>query len=357
MTIDRLSFADALERLTAGRPASFVSDARTRRGAPRRHQCLALPVVLAMIVALAACARTPRGGAAGSSAATAGGGYVKTVLARGSTAAAAGGGIATPGGVAVIRRPDGESVYVADASELREYDGATGALRRRTAMATIDPEIAGVPTLSPDRSLLVLCAAAANRVVVWDPQAQRVVEDHTNFRAPIYAIRFQDSLVVAELHSTSVMRKGIGNPIPTTMVTGLRYPAGLAVAGNNLWVSDRASGTILQIVRVGRALAEPIEVASGLQQPEGLAADADGSLYVAEGGAQRLLRIDPKSRRIRVIDDRLAVSPVRTPGGNPTGPFAAVAVGACGTPYVATGLDNRLLRYAPEQQGECADGR
>jgi len=320
------------------------------------------PIFLAVFTALAACARVPHGGVAGpipagADALSKDGNYVKAVLVRGSPEAelldARAHGAEVRGGIAVMPRPDGESVFVSDLSGLHEYDGATGALRGRTDIASLQSGPPAAHTLSRDGHLLVLSSASSNRVLVWDPAAQRLLEDHTNFRAPVHAIRFQGDLVVAELRSTSVVRKRAGETDPVTLVTGMRAPAGLAATTADLWVADRASGTILEIVQGGVGLPEPIEVATGLVQPVGLAGDTDGSLYVVEAGARRLLRINPKTHQAHVIDEPFSVGGEPPPGPAQPRPLVAVAVGACGTLYVTTDVNDELLRYAPRHRQGC----
>jgi sugar lactone lactonase YvrE len=57
-----------------------------------------------------------------------------------------------------------------------------------------------------------------------------------------------------------------------------------------VYVSDTGGGRVLAVDLASRM---PSVVASGLDGPEGVALDRDGSLLVVEGDAGRLVRIDP----------------------------------------------------------------
>lgn len=74
------------------------------------------------------------------------------------------------------------------------------------------------------------------------------------------------------------------------------YPTGLAADGEgNLYVSDTLQGTVMRITPKG----EITTLASKLAEPMGLCW-ADGQLYVAECGGNRILRID-KNRRVSTV--------------------------------------------------------
>lgn len=72
------------------------------------------------------------------------------------------------------------------------------------------------------------------------------------------------------------------------------FPRGMAVIGSDLYIADLASrtpgrGRVLRLARFGRGV--PEIVLTGLNQPNGIAAGPDGSLYVGEVG--RIIRFDP----------------------------------------------------------------
>jgi hypothetical protein len=267
--------------------------------------------------------------------------YEKTVLVRGALLS---------GGIAVVSRSDGDSVFVVGAAGLEEYDGATGA-PRRVLDGSRNPALAGVRNLSASGSRLILSAAAENRVQVLDLAGDPVIEEHRGFAVPINAIFYRDDLLVAEQRGGSIARRRADTVATDVWVTGMRSPAGLAATATDLWVTDRASGTILQLVSNGVRLPEPVEIAAGLSRPEGLAVTPHRSLVVVETGAQRLASVDLRTRRLRVIDDQLPVGSVPGDDASMIGRFGGVGVGRCGTIYVAADLTGEILRYTPKDRG------
>ena len=249
-------------------------------------------------------------------------------------------GMVMPGGVVIAPRADGESVYVADGWLLYEFDGATGALRRKV-------DNLGPNTIAWDGDNLLLSGWFGNGVVVWNPQTEKVVEEYYDFAMPLNAVRFGGDLVVAELGSGSVVRASGADPSRrTTLIKDLGVPGGLATNGQELWVGDRASGSIWQLAAAGELLPEPKLLASGLDRPEGLAV-ADGRLLVAEAGTGRLLAIDLATGGMSTLAAGLAFSPGAPAGGPPTFVMNRMAVDPAGVIYVTGDRANVLYRIEP----------
>jgi sugar lactone lactonase YvrE len=267
--------------------------------------------------------------------------YAKGVVARGYDLA---------GGIAVWSSPEGDVLFVPHAAGIDELDGETGSLRRRHRDL-----LAGVDNVARDGRNLVLLSSRNGRVVVWDPVGVEV-ERHGGYAGPVNALRFDGALLVVEVERGSVSREENDGREATTFVAGMRAPAGLAGTARDLWLSDRASGTVVQVVANGSPVAEAVEIARGLAQPEGLGVTLGGSLIVAETGAGRLLRIDPQARAIAIIDDQLALDPASGSGSNPIGTFAGVAIGACSTIYVTADATGEIIRYVPEGPVVCQYG-
>jgi sugar lactone lactonase YvrE len=243
-----------------------------------------------------------------------------------------------PGGVAVLPRPDGESVFVGDFWMLREFDGATGELRRKV-------DHLGPATVAVDGQNLVLTNWFSNSVAVWDPQTQEVLEAYDDFNTPLNAVRFRGDLVVAELGTSSVVRASAADPTQrTTLAKDLAVPAGLAASSDDLWVSDRAMGEVWQLVAGGEVLMEPKLTASGLDRPEGMALTPDGRLLVAETGTGRLVAIDLATGALSIVAEGLGFNPGAPEGSAPTGIMSSVAVGPSGVLYVTGDLANVVYR-------------
>ncbi|VVB94029.1 Virginiamycin B lyase [uncultured archaeon] len=268
------------------------------------------------------------------------------------------GGMIAPGGVAVMQRPDGESVFVADIFTLHEFDGLTGKER------SIERDWIGVPdvivapnTVSSDGDKLVLSSWISNAVQVWDPKTRKLVRNiiyPTDFPAlPINAISFQGDLVISELKLDGtggrVVRVNSDNIKDQIIIAdGLTMPAGLAAKDNNLWVSDWVTGMVLQITIDGKKVSTPIQIAKNLSFPEGLAPDGKGGLLVIETGAGRLSRIDIKKQKVSIVAEGLDLGARASRDAPPTWIFNGVAVGRSGAIYVTGDTANVLYRIESE---------
>lgn len=267
-------------------------------------------------------------------------GTIAEVMADGTLRMLGPAGLVMPGGVAVM----GDAVFVADSWMLHEFDGATGALRRKV-------DNLGPNTVAVDGENLVLSGWFGNAVVVWNPQTQEVSEEYYDFNMPLNAIRFQGDLVVAELGSAGVVRVSAADPAQrTTLVSDLGVPAGLAASDEDLWVSDRATGNVWQLIAAGEPLQEPKLTAGGLDRPEGMTFAPDGRLLVAETGTGRLLAIEPATGAVSTMAAGLGFNPTAPEGAPPTMVMSSVAVGPSGTIYVTGDLANVLYRIEPVRQ-------
>jgi sugar lactone lactonase YvrE len=268
-------------------------------------------------------------------------GAIVEVLPDGTARTVSEGGMMLPGGVAVLPRPSGESVFVADLWLLREFDGLTGDEKGAEPAPTWNSF-----TISADGDKLVLSSWVTNAVAVWNPHTLEALERYDDFAVPLNAIRFQDDLVVAELGTASVVRASAEDPAErVTLAEGLGVPAGLAATDDDLWISDWATGLVLHIVADGEPLAEPIPVATGLAFPEGLAVALDGSLLVIETGAGRLSRIDTATGEVNSVAEGLELGAQGPPdGAPPTWAFNGVAVGPSGAVYITGDKANVLYR-------------
>jgi len=281
-------------------------------------------------------------------------GIVAEVLGDGTLRMLLPGGLIMPSAPAVIARPDGESLWVPNMLGMREYDTATGALRSTLRyMFMPPPAFGGASTAAAAGDTLVTAMFfPAPAVQVLDAATGAVVEDYRDFTMPINALQFQGDLVVVELGTAAgeakVTRAGAGGR--TTLADAsmnIFVPVGLAATGDDLWVSDWASGMVWQLVADGVQLAPPRPVATGLSGPEGLAVDLDGTLLVVEASAQRLSRIDPATGAVRAVASGLALGMAGFGIMPPFGFVNGVAVGRDGALYVTAELANAVYRFVP----------
>jgi YVTN family beta-propeller protein len=272
-------------------------------------------------------------------------GAVYEVYANGKVRTISPGGITNVGGVAVLPRSDGESVYVPTIfSGIVELDGSTGN-RRSFANEFDTASLLEMPmALAPDGKHLLIASPFANSVQVWDPATNKVLAEYTDLESPANAIRFQGDIVVAETGTKPrVIRINTTNPAARTVLAELQMPVGLVANAQDLWATDWAAGTVVQIVKGGQRLAPPAIVVSGLKGPEGIAIETDGSFLVVESLAGKLSRINPRNGIVHSVAEKLDLgSPAvfRIPFGIPDG----VAVGPSGTIYVGGDKTNVVYR-------------
>ncbi|WP_437675826.1 hypothetical protein [Sorangium sp. So ce131] len=256
------------------------------------------------------------------------------------------GGLIMPGGVAVTTEGGVESVYVGDLASLRKFDGDTGAPLGVERPFLGASDLHGPATVSADGATLIVTSWFASVVQIYDPATAAVLDTYSDFVSPINAVRFQGDVVVAELGAAPgaarVVRRTGGGPVTLAPMT---VPSGLAVSGGDLWAADWATGEILQVASGGATLSPPLVVAGGLDQPEGMAVDLDGTLLVVESGKRRLLRVDPSTGDTSVVKRHLEVGLDAVPGTVPTYALSSVAVGPSGTIYVSGDEGNVLYRF------------
>jgi sugar lactone lactonase YvrE len=181
----------------------------------------------------------------------------------------------------------------------------------------------------PDGGNVVVTSVLSGAVQIWHPRDDQAVETFTDFLFPWNALRFQGDLVVAEVGTGSVVAR-VSNGVRTTLASGLGWPGGLAANGTDLWVADWFFGQIHQIAGAGA----PRVVADGLNSPEGVTVDRDGSLLVVESGAGQLTRIDPTTGVTSTVASGLATD---SQGSSALGAseLSSVAVDSTGTVFVS----------------------
>jgi sugar lactone lactonase YvrE len=124
-------------------------------------------------------------------------------------------------------------------------------------------------------------------------------------------------------------------PMVTRFALALIRPRRLLVEEDRVIVADWGAGTVVEVDPEGRASI----LATGLNEPAGLARDALGTLYVSThgegiGGEGAIIRLVPGSMPLPLVEGL-------------TGP-TDIAFGPDGYLYVAAFHENTVLRVAPE---------
>src|SRR6185312_13729892 len=81
-----------------------------------------------------------------------------------------------------------------------------------------------------------------------------------------------------------------------------------------------------------------------LKMPEGIAVAFDGDLIVAEVGARRIVRIDPVKGTVTEIAGNLPIGLPAAPGGLPSNIPTGVGIGATGTIYFSSDIENAIYK-------------
>jgi len=165
------------------------------------------------------------------------------------------------------------------------------------------------------------------------------------------AITAAGAVIIVEQGTGRVLSVQAGNV--ETIATGLKLPCGVAVGtDDSCFVTESAAGRVIKVSSGGRT-----ETAlDGLQQPQGILV-RDGLLYVVDAGSKELIEYDPAHRARRTIAAELPIGapPGVIPKflgaiGNmsgPMGPFAGIAAGADGQLYVSGDAEGSVLTIGP----------
>jgi sugar lactone lactonase YvrE len=158
------------------------------------------------------------------------------------------------------------------------------------------------------------------------------------------------AVVVAELGAGRVLSIRAGQA--EVLASGLRDPVGVAIAEDGAClVSEAGAG---RVVKLGGSGVET--VLDGLQRPQGILV-RDGQLYVVDAGAKALIAWDLASKVSHTVASELPVGappgvvpkPLRglPPFSGPQGPFAGIAAAADGTLYISADADGSILALRP----------
>ena len=190
---------------------------------------------------------------------------------------------------------------------------------------------------------VILSSWFTGTVQVIDRKTGKTIEMLHDFEAPHDAIRLGDgSLLVNELGSKSLLRVSGEHGEDRTVILGaLGGPVGLAAgAGGEVYLTEAITGQVSKVESNG----EQTVIAKDLKMPEGIAVASDGDLIVAEVGARRIVRIDPVKGTVTEIVGNLPIGLPAAPGGLPSNIPTGVGVGATGTIYFSSDIENAIYK-------------
>jgi sugar lactone lactonase YvrE len=253
------------------------------------------------------------------------------------------GKLALPGGIGVVSDGAKDTIYVADVFAYRTVDGATGEVSEPARMHADGVTLEYPMSATAKDDEVILSSWFTGTVQVIDRKTGKTREMMHDFKAPHDAIRLADgSILVNELGSKSLIRaSGEHGKDRNVLIGDLEGPVGL-VGGpkGDVYVTEAFAGQVSKVESNG----EKTVVAKDLKMPEGIALAPDGKLIVAEVGAKRIVQIDPLNGNVSEIAGNLPIGLVGAPGGLPTNIPTGVGVGASGTIYFSSDIENAIYK-------------
>jgi sugar lactone lactonase YvrE len=233
-------------------------------------------------------------------------GYIVEILDKNSNRTVSPGGLTMPGGIDLVETEEGDRLFITNFFSLRELDAITGQERGAVRDLIGFSQLGSVMSVRSDGKHLVVTSWFDNHVKIWDPNAASLIATFEGIAQPVDAMFFLDDIVVTEFQTGNVVRLDPRSPERRTVIaSGLQAPAGLASAGESLYVSDRTTGQILHIMENGEELQSPSVLADGLEGPEGMDIGEDGRIFVVEADAGRVVSIDRLTGSIEVLAEGL----------------------------------------------------
>lgn len=253
------------------------------------------------------------------------------------------GKLAVPTGIKL----DGDTLYVADVFAFRAVDTKTGDVKDVYRAHAAGSKLEYPGAVGVGGKLIALASFSTNSVQLLDRATQKDVETLHGFKAPSDAIPMEDgSLLVLELGTGSLLRaSGDKYAERNVIAKELVGPTQMILGKDGAVYVTEAAGRITRIEPSTGAKAVVVE---GLAMPEGLAETPWGTIVVAESQAKRATEIDPKTGAKNVVAENLPIGMPGRAGLPPAYLATGVAVGADGTVYVSSDLNNSILKIKPK---------
>jgi streptogramin lyase len=251
------------------------------------------------------------------------------------------GKLALPGGIGVVSDGDKDTIYVADVFAYRTVDGATGEVSEPARMHAAGGTLEYPMSATAKGDDVILSSWFTGTVQVIDRKTGATREMMHDFKAPHDAIRLGDgSFLVNELGTKSLVRV-TSDQVRTPIIGNIEGPVGMVAASNSaVYITEAFSGQVSKIETNGYRTV----IAGGLKMPEGIALMPDGKIVVAEVGARRIIQIDPQTGGVTEIAANLPIGLAGAPGGLPTNIPTGIGVGASGTIYFSSDIENAIYK-------------
>ncbi|HET8711306.1 MAG TPA: SMP-30/gluconolactonase/LRE family protein [Spongiibacteraceae bacterium] len=197
----------------------------------------------------------------------------------------------------------------------------------------------------------VVVTTAAGQVARWRPAQQKHEILAEGFDRPYgVALTASGAAIFADAGTGRVL--SIQSSGVEVLASDLKEPKGVAItADGTCLVGEEGAG---RIVKLGRGGVET--VLDGLKKPQGLFVRGD-LLYIVDAGSRELIEYNLSSNKRRTIASGLPVGapegmtpkPINPfpPLSGAIGPFAGIAAGADGTLYISADAEGSILAVRP----------
>jgi sugar lactone lactonase YvrE len=251
-----------------------------------------------------------------------------------------GGPLTTPAGISL----DGDMLYIADLFSLSKVDINTGEVMDISRLIS-DHEYPVSVTANGEH--LITGSSNAGMIQGYDKKSESRKWRWTGFNSPGGLLEMMDgSVLVAETGTGKILRvTGDQGTSRTVLAENLLEPMGMALSKDqqSLYVAEAGAGNL---IKIELSTGTQSIIASDLSAPEAVAIHPDGSLLIAETGADRItqLKADGSSQTIAT---NLPLGLQGYPGlpGSflPTG----LAVSRHGSIFVSSDIDNSIIKLTP----------
>lgn len=240
-----------------------------------------------------------------------------------------------PLGMTTVQHKGRESLLVSDPFGFRYVDLENGMIDRPPWARNRDASSA----VAANDDFIAFTYTDNRRIRKLDRRTDELVADSKALENPRgVALTSTGDVIVADPDANRLV-KLVGDDVET-VVAGLKEPIALLLENDtSALITEVASGTISRVDLVsGRRTV----LASGLDDPRGLAVMQDGRLAVVEPGPGRVTAVDANTGRKTVLAEGLplSITHMHLPKNTPVG----ITVGRDGSLYVACGTDNRIVK-------------